>query len=307
MQTVLQFLDRHWDGVSPLLLGLSGGPDSLALLYWLRQGNIPLHLAHVDHGWRHESAQEAQQLVALAKELSLPIHTKRLEAEAKGNREATCRNERLAFFRHLVKEFGCQAVLLAHHADDLAETALKRVLEGASLPCLGGMREVSEIDGLPIWRPLLKTSKQEILLFIEERRLLPFDDETNRDERYMRARLRHRIIPDLAEIFGKEIRRGLCTIAEEANELRDYLEFRTQPWLQRFESTPEGLRVDLNGHELHDLELRFVVRRFCELAGLGTSRQLTQRVIELLRKGVIHKRVEQGSRSIVVDRGRLYG
>ncbi len=304
-ESLLRFLAIHWDQSNPLLLGLSGGPDSLALLVQLHECRVPLQIAHVDHGWREESAAEARILSELANQLGILIHIKRLEPCSQTNREAICRDERLAFFRELVHRFGCQAVLLAHHADDLAETALKRVLEGASLPCLGGMRDVSEIGGLKIWRPLLRVTKKEILSFVAERGLQPFDDVTNKDERYTRARLRHRIIPNLAEAFGKEIRGGLCTIAAEANELRDYLEFRTRSWTDRFEYSPEGVMVDLNGHDLHELELRFVVRALCEQGGLGTSRELIGRVVDLLRKGAVHKRVEQGKGCVMVDRGKV--
>ncbi len=303
---VRQFLKIYWDHKSPLLLGLSGGPDSLALLSALRDCVVPLQVAHVDHGWRSESAAEAQALAKLAQALHLPFHSKRLETCMSGNREAVCREARLAFFRELVEQLGCQAVLLAHHADDLAETALKRVLEGASLPFLGGMRECAVLEGLNVWRPLLKVSKKDILLFVGERGLVPFDDETNRDERYLRARLRHGILPDLAKTFGKEIKGALCTIAEEANELRDYLDYRTQSYQKRFVYSPSGVMIDLNGHNLCKLELRFVVRRLCEEARLGTSRALLGRVVALLLEGAVHKRVERGDGCVKVDRGRVY-
>ncbi len=301
---VQQFIEANWDKKRPLLLGLSGGPDSLALLVLLHECRVPLHLAHVDHGWREESAEEARKLSRLAQEMGLPIHIKRLDPCGQTNREAACREERLAYFRELVGQLDCQAVILAHHADDLAETALKRVLEGASLACLGGMRECTELDGLTLWRPLLKATKETILSFVSERALQPFDDATNRDERYLRARLRHRILPELAQTFGKEIRGALCTLSEEANELRDYLEFRTRSYLNRFVYSSSEVMIDLNGHELQELELRFIVRKLCEEAGLGTSRNLIHRVVQLFMAGASGKRVEQGKGAVLIERGR---
>ncbi len=219
---VKKFIEKEWDRKSPLLLGYSGGPDSKALLYSLLQTEAAkvIHLAHVDHGWREESASEASALAEEAAALNLPFHTTRLEKTASKNIEEEGRLARLSFFRSLFDEIPFQALLLAHHADDLAETALKRLLEGAHLQNLGGMSKISAIMGMTVWRPFLAVQKKEIL----EQGLLGFDDPTNRDPKFLRSRLRYTILPMLSHAFGKEISSNLALFSERAFELKEYLD-----------------------------------------------------------------------------------
>ena len=186
MQDVKRMIGANWDGKSPVLLGYSGGPDSKALLYALLDCKAPIHIAHVDHGWRESSRKEALELKAEAESLNLPFHTIRLESCETRNLEAHARDQRLAFFQSLFEKIPFQALLLAHQRDDLAETALKRIFEGAHLPFLGGMSSISQYEGMPIWRPLLATPRDEILRFLNERKLRAIDDPTNRDPKFLR-------------------------------------------------------------------------------------------------------------------------
>ena len=217
LRQVSSFLASHWDGKSPLLLGYSGGSDSKALLYALLEvGCRSIYLAHVDHGWRESSADEANQLREEAELLALPFYSTRLTPPVK-NKEAHARQERLAFFQSFSS---VQAILLAHHADDLAETVLKRALEGAHLPFLGGMESVSH----QIWRPLLSVSKKEILSFLMERDLHPIIDPTNKDPAYLRSRMRTDILPMLEQQFGKAIVDNLLHLSKRSYELKRYLD-----------------------------------------------------------------------------------
>ncbi len=149
IKTILTFLQNRWDGTSPLLLGYSGGPDSKALLYALLEAGVrSLHLAHVDHGWRAESGEEAALIQQEARKLGLICHVHRLTEKKEGNLEEQARLARLRFFRKLFEEIPFQALLLAHHAGDLAETVLKRLFEGAHLCSLGGMSEEGQLEGM---------------------------------------------------------------------------------------------------------------------------------------------------------------
>jgi tRNA(Ile)-lysidine synthase len=202
------------------LLGYSGGPDSKALLYALLECDVKPHLAHVDHGWREESEEEAEMLRKEAVELGCPFFSVRLNNVEKS--EDAARRARLSyFFSHFAPY---EALLLAHQADDLAETVLKRILEGAHLPNLGGMQPVSSQHELTIWRPLLYVRRSEIIEFLEERGLHPLLDSSNLDTAYLRARMRLEIFPFLNEKFGKETTENLALLSERATELKDYLD-----------------------------------------------------------------------------------
>jgi len=216
---VKRFIEREWDRKSPLLLGYSGGGDSKSLLYALLETEAAecLHLAHVDHGWRKTSSHEAQLLAEEAASLKLPFHTIRLREQPSQNLEEAGRIARISFFSSLFAQIPFQALLLAHHADDVAETALKRLLEGAHLQNMGAMAEISSLQGMTVWRPLLKEKKRALTKS-------GFIDPTNVDPKFLRARMRQNLIPMLSESFGKEVSENLSLVSKRAYELRQYLD-----------------------------------------------------------------------------------
>lgn len=224
IKSTKKFIEKHWDGQSPLLLGYSGGPDSKALLYLLLDIGVRPHLAHIDHGWREESGREADGLQKEAQKLGLPFHLKRLGELPSANLEDYCRKQRHLFYAELFEKHPYQALLLGHQRDDRAETALKRVLEGASLPFLAGLTERGQFQGKEIWRPLLQSKKSELLDYLCKKGLEPICDSTNSDTKYLRARMRRTILPELAKSFGKEIDKNLALLSIRSAELKEYLD-----------------------------------------------------------------------------------
>lgn len=289
------FLKKYRREGDKLLLACSGGPDSLALLHLLHELDVVFGVAHVDHGWREESAAEAGELKVLCSKLGLAFYCRKLDSSLlKGNLEAACRTARLALFKEICDMEGYSAVLLGHHADDKAETVLKRALEGATLTALTGPQEVSLVDGVELWRPLLQVRKKEILSWIEERGLTPFFDRTNEDPRFLRARFRQQILPGLAEQFGKEVDTALCHLGNQAEELSDYLDSRVAPYL-----CEEGV-LDLRERiPEHDVELKHLLRCFCRREGVALSREQLGTLVGLLRDKKAHKHVGE----LKVDRG----
>ncbi|MBS0625855.1 MAG: tRNA lysidine(34) synthetase TilS [Verrucomicrobia bacterium] len=294
MDRVKEFLHKNWDGKSPLLLGYSGGFDSKALLYLLLDLGIKPHLAHVDHGWREESRIEAEALKREAESLGLPFHTIRLEPD---RRESAAREKRLEFFASLFQKIPFQALLLAHQKDDAAETALKRVLEGAHMVHLGGMRGVSQMGTLTIWRPLLEVPRVELKAYLASKNLQPIDDATNSDPAYLRARMRKKILPDLAENFGKAISHNLALLGRRAYEFRDYLDRKTDLALKKIQKGPWGLYLPV------DLEEPIEVRHLLQRTQIPFSRE----ILEGLTEALIRKLPQQkfGSR-LIADRGNFF-
>lgn len=277
----------------PLLLALSGGPDSMALYHMLQQTQIPFAVAHVNHNWRAESAAEAE---FLRNYVTVPFHLHTLNPNThSGNLEDGCRRERLAFFRSLMAEQGYQAVLMGHHADDQAETVLKRLFEGAYLSALGAMKPSATIDDVRIFRPLLKVRKGALLDYCHQHELPYFKDQTNEDERFLRAKMRRTLIPQLSATFGKEIAQPLEHLAEEAHELESYLEKKVATLLAQGQLGPFGwmLEVPL---ETPPVELRFLLRK------LLPARQHVQTALNLLMSGAANKQVGP----LWIDRRRLF-
>ncbi|PIS03226.1 MAG: tRNA lysidine(34) synthetase TilS [Chlamydiae bacterium CG10_big_fil_rev_8_21_14_0_10_42_34] len=290
------FLSVHWDRKSPLLLGYSGGPDSKALLYSLIECGVKPHIAHIDHGWREVSCIEAEQLRAEAEQLGCPFFSTRLEKKM-GEDEA--RRARLAFFASIYS--GCQALLLAHHADDLAETVLKRVLEGAHLAHLSGMQEVSQQFSMNIWRPLLKIKKSEILKYLQERELNPLIDSSNFDPTYLRSRMRMEIFPFLNERFGKQTTENLTLLSERAAELKKYLDKKVSE--VKVQKGPWGTLVDLNG--LERVEQRHLIQKIAAKESLILKRDHIDTLLSWVADRKKSKVFMLGSKKFLVDMGRI--
>lgn len=293
-KVVEQFLRRRWDGVSPLLLGYSGGPDSKALLYALHELGVgPLHVAHVDHGWRKESGQEAALLQREVEGLRLPFYMTRL-LPSFTNREARAREERLAFFRTLFQKEPFQALLLAHQADDLAETVLKRLFEGAHLSFAAGMEPTSVWEGVPIWRPFLSMKKRALIQFLDERKISFISDPTNRDPRLLRSRLRGELLPLLSRSFGKEVASNLTLFSERSSELKAYLDRKVAsiPLLEG----PWGKALFLAGVER--IEARHLIQK-----QLSLPRGRLKTLLDWIEAKKPNQRV---SENVIADRAVLF-
>lgn len=324
--TLHQFLHRNLLHDRPILVALSGGPDSLALFHLLleyqQKESLSLGIAHVDHGWRPESKQEARQLAELADTFKIPYHLKTLTPNLlKGNLEEACRQERLVFFSILCKKYNYQAVLTAHHANDQAETVLKRVLEGANLTSLSGLQEITTIktlglcdnkekDEVNLWRPLLKCAKSDILNWLEQKGLTAFDDKTNHDPKYLRARFRTKIIPYLNQAFGKDVQNNLCHFAEEANELQRYFQDKLKKYEVEVDEQHSKIFINLQedgqGIILHPYELKMILKELLRNHHITASRQQLHLLTHLLQENKSNKQIDIDRHRFIVDRKRLF-
>jgi tRNA(Ile)-lysidine synthase len=304
LKTVKHFLSLHYIPGKPLLLGFSGGPDSLALLHLLLQSgfDLDLHIVHVDHGWRPESGEQASGLKEDAERLKLPFHLKRLENIPMKENEA--RKARLSFFKELYQKLDCQALILGHHGDDQSETVLKRILEGSSLSALKGILPVSNLEGMEVWRPLLEADKATLRAWLEEKGLTPIEDQTNHDSRYLRGKMRTAILPELEGHFGKEVRGNLRRLGESAEELSDYLARKIEKYEAHIIEDKDEKRIDLSGYyPLEPVEIKAFLKKFSEKNKVFLSHDALQSLYEILQEGTLHKKVGGGGRWVEV-RGR---
>lgn len=270
----LQELAGSFSG--PFLLALSGGPDSIALFHALLDLKIPFGVAHVDHRWRKESEEEAKELQKKVEEAGLPFYLKVLDPEKlSGNLEQACREERLKFFSAICKDVSYSAVFLGHHQDDLAETVLKRLLEGASISGWVGMEKISNWEGLTLCRPLLHIPKKVILDFLDQRKIPYFTDVTNSDPRFLRAKMRVKMIPEIEGHLGKSIGAPLARLSFESSELHAFMKERwatklkARDWLDcRAIKTP--------------FEMRFVIKHWLKNHALDVSYAVLDDLVELL-------------------------
>ncbi len=227
-------------GVAPadlLLVAVSGGPDSLALLHALARSRsatgLRLHAAHLDHALRgSESAADADFVVEACRKLGLGITTEKADVAAfqqagRFSLEDAARRVRYDFLARAAAELGASAAALGHTLDDQAETVLMNVIRGSGLTGLSGMGECSRrrIAGadLLLARPLLGVSRSETEGYCAALGLSPRDDPSNRSPRFTRNRVRHDVMPALAKI-NPAVRDAIARLSESAARDLDYIE-----------------------------------------------------------------------------------
>jgi len=219
-----------------LVVGVSGGPDSLCLLDCLHRLKFRPIVAHFDHAIRPESADEALRVKTLAESWGLPAELGRADVPAargsRGSLEEVARRLRYRFLADTAVRHGVQVVATAHTADDQVETVLMHLLRGAGPSGLRGMLPytqltewvgVPEAAGLRLVRPLLATWRSEIEAHGSMRGLNPINDPSNLDLRHFRNRLRHELLPIL-EGYNPGVRQSLFRTAQIMAAERELLE-----------------------------------------------------------------------------------
>ena len=201
-------LFAEWRGVPAIVLAVSGGPDSIALMWlavrWRRAlARGPRLIAvTVDHGLRPEAAAEAREVKRLARSLDLPHRTLRWTGiKPSTGLPAAARAARYRLLAQAARASGATHVLTAHTRDDQAETLLMRMLRGSGIAGLAAMARESERDGLLLARPFLNVSKSQLIATLKKAKLDFADDPTNRDTSFTRPRLRA-LMPVLATEGG---------------------------------------------------------------------------------------------------------
>jgi tRNA(Ile)-lysidine synthase len=237
-------------GITPrtaLVVALSGGPDSTALLHLLarlRQSlDLTLRAVWVDHQLRPlETPQEQEHIVAITEQLSIPLERHQVDTLAHARQyglslEHAAREVRYALLRQSAGRCGAQWIAVAHTADDQEEEILLRLLRGSSRKGLAGMRPRSQ----DLIRPLLSSPKSALLHWLAEQGLSFCLDSSNQDRRFLRNRVRHELLPFLREHFDGNIGKALRTSAANWAEDEDMLEAWTSAaWTELIEEEGEG-------------------------------------------------------------------
>lgn len=193
-------------------MGVSGGPDSVALLDALVALGYRPHVCHLNHRWRgEESDADAEFVRQLAARYGLPAT---IEARKAPQSEDGARRARFAFFERVARKTGLRTLLLAHTADDQVETFLLRLLRGAGPSGLSGIWPERPIGSLLVIRPLLSVWRPQILAYLRRRKLTWREDTSNANPRFLRNRVRHQLLPLLARDYNPGIRRVLWRTAE---------------------------------------------------------------------------------------------
>ena len=225
-----------------ILVAVSGGIDSMALLHLLATPPLGLRerlvVAHFDHQLRGaESDADAAFVGQAAKRLGLPFEfdrgdMRKLATETGEGIEASARQLRHDFFAGLAKRLGA-VVALAHHADDQIETFFLRLLRGAGNRGLAGMQPIASSptdSGVTLERPLLGIRRDEIIEYVTPKGIGFREDETNTDTRFLRNRIRHELLPQLAGQFGASVSRQILKAMQLCGDDTDCIDDLAAEW-----------------------------------------------------------------------------
>lgn len=241
-----------------VLVAVSGGPDSVALLHLLHELKDELHLhlevAHLQHGIRgREAKHDARFVEELANDLKLSFHLRdldlpRIKSDAgKGNLEALARAERYRFFAEVVIARNLSKVAVAHTQDDQAETVLMWFLRGAGVKGLGGMAPQQQLwiscpkrTPLNVIRPLMEVSKVEVLEYLAQTKRSYRIDQSNRDGTLLRNWIRLELLPKIKTRAGAGFS---ARLSQQAALLRDEEEYLSQLTKRRYDAVRAGARL----------------------------------------------------------------
>lgn len=286
-----------------IVIGVSGGPDSMALLYLLieakKQIDFNINIAHVNHGVRGSDAKEDELFVEKkAKELNIPYYSREVDmlgyAKEKGiSAEEAGRELRYGFFREILSDLGGGKIAVAHNMNDQAETLLMRILRGTGIDGLKGMDYIVD----DIIRPILNISREDIETYIKENKIDTVLDKTNLMPIYTRNKIRLELIPYLENNFNPNIINALWRLSQtsslDSNFLEKYAEERYSQLLKNEDKG--GIVLDIYRFNKEEINIRQrIVRKSLEkivgnLQGFGE--QHISNVIDLVQSGNTGKEV----------------
>lgn len=261
-----------WTADTSILVAVSGGADSMALLHSLIDAGLSVGVAHLDHTTRDgASTEDATWLEAHVAQLGLPYFAKRVDVPTLAEKssqsfEEVARNTRYDFLVETARANGYDAIATAHHADDQAETVLMRILRGTSITGLGGIPARGEWNGIPLARPLLSVSRADILDYLKGRDIEWREDASNTDPSYLRNRIRNDLLPQLRDTYNPNITSALNRLADLAR-IDDHLltELTEQAMSDCLSPDPEIDRE--NFRALHPALQRRVMQKLAQQVG----------------------------------------
>jgi len=299
-----------FDPADRILLAVSGGADSTALIYAMcamkTEGVLGAELicAHINHQLRGTDAEVDEDFVtAQAAELKLAITTKRLDVRGYARRnklsiETAARELRIESLTEIAKANNCSRIVTAHQKNDNVETVLQRLLRGTGFRGLGGIWPVRVFAGdIRFVRPLLCVRRDEILKYLQERNLKWREDHTNADCTYRRNFIRHRLLPALQKDCRGCIVEQLSELTESAREFYRLVCSRAeQMWPELADCGNDRVALNLKGFLPEPGPVKVeLVRRSLTAIGSG-EKDLTQghyeRILQLAQQKVSNKKIE---------------
>ena len=305
-----------------IVIGVSGGPDSMCLLdslYCLKEKlGIEIVVAHVNHMIRKEAEEETTYVKKYCNKHDIPCYIKKVEVialakEQKLGTEEMGRKIRYDFFREVAKKTGANKIATAHNANDNAETVFMNILRGSGIPGLKGIELKRNLQDVEVIRPLRECTRNEIEQYCKEQKLNPKIDSSNLENDYTRNKIRNIVIPYLQKEFNPNIIKGLNRLSDLALEEEEYF---SEIVVKQYESLKIGeneKEIILNLKEFNllpkvikeKLLLYTINKKAGSIQGIGKIH--VEDIIQLCQNNIGNKYLTPNKNiKILVDKGKIF-
>jgi len=211
-----------------IVVGVSTGADSMALFHYLINNyKDKIICCHINHNVRKESINEENFLREYCKTQNITFESMKIDCYHEKNFENEARKKRYLFYEKILKKYNSKYLFLAHHADDLIETILMKIVRGSNINGYAGIKKTSKKNDYNIIRPLIDYTKEEILEYIKINNITFFEDITNKNTNYTRNRYRHNIIPLLKQ-EDKNVHKKFIKYSNTLLEYNDFINYETE-------------------------------------------------------------------------------
>lgn len=300
---IIKKLQVYINKNAAVIAAISGGPDSMFLLHFLKQTSAKIIVANLDHQVRKNSHKDTEFVRRASQNLifhSKTMDIKKLGQKNKTGIEETGRKERYRFFNQLAKKYRAHFIITAHHADDNLETLLFNFTRGASLQGLSGMPEYES----PLLRPLLQFSKKQILDYLKFRKIQYCTDQTNYDTNYSRNFLRQEIIPGLKKL-NPNLAQTVSKNTANIREINDFLKESARKFLA--ENTPHQLDAKSFRSQPPVLQKQILLEAYRNITGETTNISAThlEEILEIINNNIGNKRKKFGKIMMKLEHGKI--
>jgi len=308
---VLEILKITIPKKSSVIVGISGGPDSVFLLHMLQKlqkiHTVKIIVAHVNHLLRGAESLADEKFVKSLAKACLPAGTaekhifhllkkdvNKLSKKMKQGLEETGRKIRYEFFQKLAKKYKAKLIITAHHADDNLETIIMNFVRGAGVKGLSGMKELENLTkNLALFRPLLQFSKEHILDYLKTIKIPYRIDESNKDTIYKRNYIRHKIIPALKKL-NPNLSQTTAKNTKNFREISLLLETHAKQWIKKNSLKKNLKEFNLKTFHIESPALQKEIILQIYKTHIGNTKDIespqVDQVIDILNSGLGNKR-----------------